>query len=154
MDLKAVKAGGIRRKDKKRVGRGPGSGVGKTSGRGHKGARSRSGYSMTPGFEGGQMPLYRRLPKRGFNNQRFHVHYEIINVSDLSANFEGGATVDLAALREKGLVKKNTRRVKVLGNGELDHSLTVLVDKYSGSAKEKIEKAGGQAQLASEVPAS
>ncbi len=146
MDLKAVRDQGIRRERKKRVGRGRGSGLGKTSGRGHKGAGSRSGYSMTAGFEGGQMPLYRRLPKRGFNNKRFHVHYEIVNVADLNA-FDAGTEVNLGVLREHGLIKKNTRRVKVLGNGDIDRGLNVKVDKFSESAKQKIEQAGGQAEV-------
>nr|WP_320010063.1 50S ribosomal protein L15 [uncultured Desulfobulbus sp.] len=128
------------RKDRKRVGRGPGSGHGKTSARGHKGARSRSGYSLRSGFEGGQMPLHRRLPKRGFNNI-FKKAYAIVTLDHLNT-FESGAVVDKNALVEAGIVKQDAL-VKVLANGELDKSVTVKVDKVSQGAKEKIEAAGG-----------
>lgn len=129
------------RRNKKRVGRGPGSGRGKTATRGHKGARSRTGYSRSPGFEGGQMPLHRRLPKRGFTNL-FRKEYVIISLSDLN-RFEKGTTVDRAALVEAGLVQESDGQVKVLANGEIDRDITLAVDKVSKGAKAKIEAAGG-----------
>ena len=128
-------------RERKRVGRGPGSGRGKTATRGHKGAKSRSGYGTRPGFEGGQMPLQRRLPKRGFTNI-FRKEYALVQVKDLEV-FEAGSRVDRDALVEAGLVDKKTALVKVLANGELSKSLTVAVDKVSGGAKKKIEEAGG-----------
>jgi large subunit ribosomal protein L15 len=129
------------RKGKKRVGRGPGSGWGKTAGRGHKGARSRSGYSAKPGFEGGQMPLHRRLPKRGFTNI-FRKEYTIVSLSDLD-RFDSGAVVDRDSLFEAGLIKKNDEPVKVLANGEISKALTIDVDRISRGAREKIMAAGG-----------
>ncbi len=129
------------RKDKKRIGRGPGSGFGKTAGRGHKGARSRSGYTAKPGFEGGQMPLHRRLPKRGFTNI-FKKSYTIVSLSDLS-RFEDGTIVDKAQLIESGLIAHTDELVKVLANGEISKSITLQVDKISQGAKAKIEAAGG-----------
>ena len=129
----------------KRIGRGAGSGTGKTAGKGHKGQNARSGGGVRPGFEGGQMPLQRRIPKRGFNNI-FATNYAIINVSDLN-KFEDGAVVDTTALKEAGLVKKVMDGVKVLGNGELTKKLTVCAAKFSATAKEKIEKAGGKAEV-------
>ena len=129
-----------------RKGRGAGSGNGKTAGRGHKGQWARSGGGVRPGFEGGQMPLARRLPKVGFNNI-FATQYAIVNVADLEAAFEAGAVVDTEALKAKGLVKKTLDGVKVLGNGELTKALTVKAAAYSASAKEKIEKAGGKAEV-------
>ncbi len=129
------------RRSNKRIGRGPGSGFGKTGGRGHKGARSRSGFSQKPGFEGGQMPLHRRLPKRGFTNI-FKTRYTILSLTDLN-RFEEGAVVDHAALVTKGLVKGKETLVKVLANGELTKPLTVDVDKVSRGAAEKIVAAGG-----------
>jgi large subunit ribosomal protein L15 len=128
------------RKAKKRVGRGPGSGMGKTATRGHKGARARSGYSMAPGFEGGQMPLQRRLPKRGFNNL-FKKVYSIVTLDDLN-RFDNGSTVDLASLTSAGVVK-GTGPVKILANGEVRNAVHVRVDKVSQGAKEKIIAAGG-----------
>jgi large subunit ribosomal protein L15 len=128
------------RKEKKRVGRGPGSGNGKTAARGHKGARARSGYSASPGFEGGQMPLHRRLPKRGFTNI-FKKEYNLITLDQLNT-FEIGSVVDYAALVIAGFVKKGGP-VKVLANGDLTKSLTVKIDKISHGAKEKIIAAGG-----------
>jgi len=125
----------------KRLGRGPGSGHGKTAGRGHKGARSRSGYSQKPGFEGGQMPLHRRLPKRGFTNI-FKKEYEIVSLSDLD-RFETGSTVDHEALFTAGLIRKKNSLVKILANGEISKAVTVQVDKISQSAREKITEAGG-----------
>ena len=132
-------------KSSKRVGRGPGSGYGGTSTRGHKGAKSRSGYKRKIGFEGGQMPLQRRLPKRGFNNI-FATKYVTIKVSDLE-KFEAGATVDAQALLDAGIISKTLDGVKVLGNGELTKAVNVKVAAYTASAKEKIEKAGGKAEV-------
>ena len=129
------------RRNNKRIGRGPGSGLGKTAGRGHKGARSRSGFSRKPGFEGGQMPLHRRLPKRGFTNI-FRVQYTILSLSDLN-RFEEGSVVDHDALVNEGMVKEKDTLVKVLANGEITKSLTVDVDKVSRGAAEKITAAGG-----------
>ena len=129
------------RKNRKRVGRGQGSGRGKTSTRGHKGYKARSGSSIKPGFEGGQMPLQRRIPKRGFNNI-CRKEFAIVNVDDLDV-FEAGTKIDLAALVDAGLVAKKYKLVKVLGNGEISKSLTVAVDKLSETARKKIEAAGG-----------
>lgn len=128
------------KKDKKRVGRGPGSGLGKTAGRGHKGARARSGFKSKPGFEGGQMPLQRRLPKRGFNN-KFRREFDIVSLTQLDS-FEAGQEVSKQALVEAGMVKPG-RLVKVLANGEITKALTIKVDRVSGQARELIEKAGG-----------
>ena len=133
-------------KEAYRKGRGSGSGNGKTAGRGHKGQKARSGGGTRIGFEGGQMPLARRLPKVGFNNI-FATQYAIVNVADLEAAFEAGEVVDTEALKAKGLVKKTLDGVKVLGNGELTKALTVKAAAYSASAKEKIEKAGGKAEV-------
>jgi len=132
------------RKDRKRVGRGPGSGSGKTAARGHKGARARSGYSMRAGFEGGQMPLHRRLPKRGFKNI-FKKVYAIVTLDHLN-RFENGTVVDNSTLVEAGIIKQGAL-VKILANGELEKSLTVKVDKASQGAKEKIEAAGGTLEV-------
>ena len=125
-----------------RKGRGPGSGNGKTAGKGHKGQNARSGGGVRPGFEGGQLPLYRKLPKRGFKN-RFAVNYAIVNVDSLNA-FENGAVVDLEALKAARLVRKELDGLKVLGSGELKKSLTVKATVFSAAAKEKIEAAGGK----------
>ena len=133
-------------KERKRIGRGAGSGQGKTAGKGHKGQKARAGRGMRPGFEGGQMPLQRRLPKRGFNNI-FRKVVVTVNVSDLEAKFESGAVVDTDALKAAGLVKNYFDAVKVLGNGELTKSLNVKVNAYSESAKQKIEAAGGKAEV-------
>ena len=126
---------------RKRVGRGPGSGLGKTAGRGHKGGQSRAGYSLRPGFEGGQMPLIRRVPKRGFHNQ-FRVEYAVVNVSQLA---DLGATVGPDLLVERGLIHRG-RPVKVLGNGELKKAVAVSAHKFSASARAKIEAAGGRCE--------
>jgi len=142
MDLSTVCKKGVAYKTRKRVGRGIGSGSGKTSGRGHKGQGSRSGYSRAPGFEGGQMPFYRRVPKRGFTNARFHTDYTVINVSAFD-EFNDGDVVDLAAVLGHGLVSLNTPLLKVLGNGECARKLTIRAQKFSQSAKDKIEAAGG-----------
>ena len=129
----------------KRVGRGIGSGTGKTSGKGHKGQNARSGGGVRPGFEGGQMPLYRRLPKRGFENI-FAKQYVSINVEDLN-KLEDGTEVTAEVLKEAGIISKTLDGVKILGRGEVTKKLTVKVAKYSASAKEKIEKAGGKAEV-------
>ena len=126
-----------------RKGRGPGSGNGKTAGKGHKGQNARSGGGVRPGFEGGQLPLYRKLPKRGFKN-RFAVNYAIVNVGALNNKFENGAVIDLEALKAARLVTKELDGVKILGNGELTKSFTVKANVFSASAKEKIEAAGGK----------
>ena len=127
-----------------RKGRGAGSGNGKTAGKGHKGQNARSGGGVRPGFEGGQLPLYRKLPKRGFNN-RFATTYVTINVSDLNV-FENGAVVDASALLAKRIIRKELDGLKVLGNGEITKSLTVKAAVFSATAKEKITAAGGQAE--------
>jgi len=130
----------------KRLGCGESSGHGKTSGKGHKGQKARSGGSIRLGFEGGQMPLIRRLPKRGFNNAAFHKNYAIVNLSDL-ASFKEGTVINEQLLREKKLLRGNGAGLKILGDGELKHALTIEADKISGSAREKIEKAGGSVTL-------
>jgi large subunit ribosomal protein L15 len=130
----------------KRLGCGESSGHGKTSGKGHKGQKARSGGSIRLGFEGGQMPLIRRLPKRGFNNAAFRKHYAIVNLDDLN-EFKAGATVNEQLLRESNLVRGHFVGIKILGGGELKHGLTVEADKVSATAREKIEKAGGTITL-------
>jgi large subunit ribosomal protein L15 len=130
----------------KRLGCGESSGHGKTSGKGHKGQKARSGGSIRLGFEGGQMPLIRRLPKRGFNNAAFHKNYAIVNLSDL-ASFKQGTVVNEQMLREAKLLRGNGAGLKILGDGELKHALTIEADKISASAREKIEKAGGSVTL-------
>ena len=131
---------------RKRVGRGPGSGTGKTSGKGHKGQNARSGGGVRPGFEGGQLPLFRRLSKRGFNNYNFRTVYATVNVSDLE-RFEEGTEVTKELLIEAGLVKKELDGIKVLGNGELTKKLTVKANKFSSTAKTKIENVGGTTEV-------
>ena len=133
-------------KTSKRLGRGTGSGLGKTSGKGHKGQNARSGGGVRPGFEGGQLPLFRRLPKRGFSNAMFKVEYATINVSDLE-KFEDGAVVTPELLKEMGILKKQLAGIKVLGNGNLTKKLTVKASKFSKSAIEKIEAIGGKAEV-------
>lgn len=133
-------------KTRKRVGRGVGSGLGKTSGRGEKGQKARSGYSHKPGFEGGQLPLYRRLPKRGFTNAKFKTRYAVINLSDLN-KFENDAVITPELLKEMGLIKNQLDGIKVLGNGTLEKKLTVKAHKFSDVAKEQIEKLGGKAEV-------
>jgi large subunit ribosomal protein L15 len=133
------------RRSRKRVGRGPGSGLGKTSGRGEKGQKSRSGYSMKRGFEGGQMPLHRRIPKRGFKNL-FRKEYLTVNVERLNA-FGPGSVVDPAGLKEAGLLYKGRHDVKVLGGGDLKVALTVRAHKFTESAVRKIQEAGGRAEV-------
>ncbi len=142
MELRTVLAKGTKYQTRIRVGRGPGSGLGKTSGRGHKGWGQRSGARRRPGYEGGQMPLYRRVPKRGFTNFRFRTEYTVLNVSKLDA-FEDGATVDLQAVISHGLASMNTDQFKLLGTGELKKRLTVRAQKFSKSAIQKIQDAGG-----------
>lgn len=129
----------------KRIGRGHGSGQGKTAGKGHKGQKARSGGGVRPGFEGGQMPLQRRVPKRGFNNI-FATRYASVNVAVLN-KFEDGATVDAAALKEAGIIKKEFDGVKILGNGNVEKKLTVKATAFSEAAKAKIEAAGGKAEV-------
>jgi large subunit ribosomal protein L15 len=146
MIIDDVHRGIVKRKNRKRVGRGPGSGHGKTGGRGDKGASSRSGFSRRLGFEGGQMPLVRRLAKRGFSNNFFSKVVAAINISKLEKAFEDGATVDPAALEARGLVKGKYDAIKILGSGELTRKLTVRAHEFSGSAVEKIKAAGGQAE--------
>ena len=128
-----------------RKGRGAGSGNGKTAGKGHKGQNARSGGGVRPGFEGGQLPLYRKLPKRGFKN-RFAVNYAIVNVGVLNDKFDNGAVVDLEALKAAKLVRKELDGVKILGNGDLTKNLTVKATVFSATAKEKIEAAGGKTE--------
>lgn len=130
----------------KRLGIGESSGHGKTSGKGHKGQKARSGGSIRLGFEGGQMPLIRRLPKRGFNNAAFHKDYALVNLDDLNT-FEAGSTVTEQMLRESKVIRGNFYGVKVLGNGELKHGLTIEADKISAAARQKIESAGGTVTL-------
>lgn len=144
MELNNLKPKKGSRHAKKRVGRGPGSGHGKTAARGEKGQKSRSGFSRQPGFEGGQMPLHRRLPKRGFTNI-FKRDYAVVNVSDLE-RFDNGATVGEAELRKAGLVKGQHDGIKVLGDGKLSKKLSVSATKFSATAKKQIEAAGGSCQ--------
>ena len=131
---------------KKRVGRGTGSGLGKTSGKGHKGQNARSGGGVRPGFEGGQLPLFRRLPKRGFSNAPFKTEYAVINLSDLN-KFENDAVITPELLKEMGIVKKQLDGIKVLGKGTLEKKLVVKANKFSDKAKEEIEKLGGKAEV-------
>ena len=128
-----------------RKGRGPGSGNGKTAGKGHKGQNARSGGGVRPGFEGGQFPIYRQLPKRGFNNKRFATVYATVNVSDLN-RFEDGAIIDIQTLLDARVIRKAQDGLKVLGNGEITKKLTVKAAKFSAAAKEKIEAAGGSCE--------
>ena len=145
MDLSNLKPSERSRFEKKRVGRGQGSGNGKTAGRGHKGAQSRSGFKRKRGFEGGQMPLHRRLPKRGFHNL-FRTEYVVVNVDDLVERFEAGTTITPELLREQGLIRAKGP-VKVLARGDVGKALTVRAHKFSGSAAEKIAAAGGAAEV-------
>lgn len=131
----------------KRVGRGPGSGMGKTSTRGQKGQKSRSGASIPAWFQGGQSPLYRRLPKRGFNNKRFRTEYAVINLNDLNKFFNDGDVVTPEVLKEKGIIKNSLCGIKVLANGNLEKKLTIKAHRYSSKAVTKIEEAGGKAEV-------
>nr|WP_255702404.1 50S ribosomal protein L15 [Peptoniphilus sp. KCTC 25270] len=144
-DLRPAEGGGV--KAKKRLGRGIGSGTGKTAGRGHKGQNARSGGGVRPGFEGGQMPLFRRIPKRGFTNI-FKKEYAVVNVDSLN-QFDNGAEITLDALVEKGLVRKSEAKdgLRILGNGDLNVSVTVKAQHFTKSAAEKIEAAGGKAEV-------
>lgn len=143
MELHNLKPNRGAKHARKRLGCGESSGHGKTSGKGHKGQKARSGGGVRPGFEGGQMPLHRRLPKRGFNNTRFQDKIVIVNLSQLEERFEDGSTVNEESLRETGLIKGQFDSIKLLGHGELSKKLTIAVDAMSASAKEKVEKAGG-----------
>ena len=145
MKLHELKASAGARKAVTRKGRGAGSGNGKTAGKGHKGQNARSGGGVRPGFEGGQFPIYRQLPKRGFTNKKFKTVYSNVNVEALNV-FEDGAVVDLDALMEKRIVRKENDGLKVLGGGELTKKLTVKAVKFSAAAKEKIEAAGGSVE--------
>lgn len=146
MKLHELKYNEGSKKDVKRLGRGSSSGTGKTSGKGHKGQNARSGGGVRVGFEGGQLPLYRRLPKRGFSNAMFKKEYAVINVSDLNM-FDEGTTVTPELLKEMGVIKKGLSGIKVLGNGEVEKKLTVRAHVFSSVAKEKIEAAGGKAEV-------
>ena len=145
MDLSNLKPPKGAKHSKKRVGRGQGSGQGTQAGRGHKGAQSRSGYKRKRGFEGGQMPLHRRVPKRGFHNP-FRIEYAVVNLDTLGERFDKGAVVTPELLREMGLVAGTTERVKVLARGDISKGLTVRAHKFSGKAAEKIAAAGGTAE--------
>jgi len=134
-------------KVRKRVGRGSGSGMGKTATRGENGQKSRSGASIPAWFQGGQSPLYRRIPKRGFNNARYRVEYATINLDDLNKMFKDGDVITPELLKEKGIIKKQLCGVKVLGDGELDKKLTIKANRFSSSAVTKIESAGGKAEV-------
>ena len=149
MNLDDVKKIKVKRSKKHRVGRGPGSGWGTTAGRGNKGAGQRSGNRHRLRFEGGQMPLYRRLPKKGFTNARFKVNMHVVNVGDLSEAFEAGAAVDLDALKRVGLAPKRAEFLKILGFGEIDKALSIVANGISAGAKTKVEAAGGSIELRS-----
>ena len=131
----------------KRVGRGPGSGMGKTSTRGEKGQKARSGASIKPWFQGGQAPLYRRIPKRGFNNTRFATKFATINLSDINKFFNDGDEVTPEILKSRGIIKKELNGLKVLGNGQLDKKVTIKANRFSSSAVTKIEEAGSKAEV-------
>lgn len=146
MQIHDVTSKGLKHKPRKRVGRGPGSGTGKTAGRGHKGQRSRSGDHPRLGFEGGQMPLYRRIPKRGFTNARFKKHYTLVNLDALN-QFEDGAEVTLEMVLTAGLARRTGDLFKVLGMGELEKKITIKANKFSASALAKIAAAGGTAEV-------
>ena len=146
MKLNSIKPNPMATKTRKRVGRGPASGTGKTAGRGENGQNSRSGGGVRIGFEGGQTPLFRRLPKRGFTNARFKKVYAVINLDDLN-RFKDGAEVSPEILKDAGLVKNTLDGLKVLGNGSLERKLTVKAHKFSKTAKEQIEKLGGKAEV-------
>jgi large subunit ribosomal protein L15 len=153
MNITDVLAKTSRRPDRKRCGRGRGSGLGKTSGRGQKGAKSRSGWKRRYGYEGGQMPLVRRMPKRGFTNARFRLRYDIVNLDVLEATFESGGVVRLETIQEHGILKPRFGRLKVLGGGDLNKSLTVVAHAVSASARAKVEARGGKIELLGEPAA-
>ena len=146
MDLSNLKPSQGSKHSKKRVGRGHGTGQGTQAGRGHKGAQSRSGFKFKRGFEGGQMPLHRRVPKRGFHNP-FRVEYSVINLDTLAERFDAGTVVTPALLRERGLVHGEKHQIKVLGRGDFSKKLTIQAHKFSGKAAEKIAAAGGAAEV-------
>jgi large subunit ribosomal protein L15 len=146
MDLSNLRPPKGAKHSKKRVGRGQGSGNGKTAGRGHKGAQSRSGFKHKRGFEGGQMPLHRRVPKRGFHNV-FREEYAVVNLDTLAERFDAGSEITVDTLREQGLVRKGARKIKVLARGDIAKALTVHAHKFSGKAAEKIAAAGGKAEV-------
>lgn len=143
MQLQDVKPRPGAKKRRKRIGCGESSGHGKTSGKGNKGQMARAGRGIRPGFEGGQMPMHRRLPKKGFNNAQFKTSFEVVNVGELNEAFQDGAIINDAALREVGLVSRNCDCIKILGTGDLAIKLTIQGAKVSATAREKIEKAGG-----------
>ena len=151
MQLNQLRPGRGANKDRKRRGRGTGSGQGTTGGRGNKGQNARKSGQVRQGFEGGQMPLIRRIPKRGFNNARFATVYEIVNLVEIEARFEAGETVNAETLKARRLVHCNEDGIKILGDGELSKKLTFEVDKVSKSAEEKIKKAGGEIKLIEKV---
>jgi large subunit ribosomal protein L15 len=146
MDLSNLKPANGSTKNRKRLGRGPGTGQGKTAGKGHKGQKARSGGSVKAGFEGGQMPLQRRLPKRGFTSLNKKV-YALVNLRDLQDNFEAGSVIDLEALGKAGLIQKVFDGVKILGDGDIDKALTVKAHRFSKSAEQKITAAGGTIEV-------
>ena len=146
MELGNVKSP-VKKVNRTRVGRGVGSGLGKTSGRGHKGQKARSGGGVRRGFEGGQTPLYRRLPKRGFNNKRFETKYACINLSDLNTYFNDGDIVTPEILKERGIIKKQLSGIKVLANGKLEKKITVKANRFSTKAVSAIETAGGKTEV-------
>jgi large subunit ribosomal protein L15 len=148
MELNDLRPAKGAKRARKRVGRGPGSGLGKTAGRGHKGQKSRSGYSRRYGFEGGQMPLVRRIPKRGFTNN-FRVEFQVVNLRDLERVFGDGDTVSPETLVANGLIRKGAKPVKILGAGDLSKKLEVTAHKFSQSARERIEAAGGRCEVVS-----
>jgi len=147
MDLTELCRKARKRRPRKRRGRGQGSGIGGTSGRGNKGAKARSGWKARYAYEGGQMPLIRRMPKIGFTNAVFRKRYDVINLDALEANFDAGSTVELATLEERHILNARNKRLKVLGSGDLQKSLTVVAHAVSASARRKIEAAGGKVQL-------
>lgn len=146
MDLSNLKPAERSKFPKKRVGRGPGSGQGTQAGRGHKGAKSRSGFKFKRGFEGGQMPLHRRMPKRGFHNE-FRTDYAVVNLDTLAERFDAGTVITPELLREQGLVRSRHQRIKVLARGDIAKKLTIHAHKFSGKAAEKIAAAGGATEV-------
>src|SRR6266481_1244091 len=146
MDLSNLKPPKGMKHPKKRIGRGQGSGNGKTAGRGHKGAKSRSGFKFKRGFEGGQMPLHRRVPKRGFHNP-FRVEYEVVNLDQLAEKFDAGTVVTPELLRERGALPGGKGPIKILARGDISKKLTVRAHKFSGKASEKLQAAGGNAEV-------
>ena len=150
MDLSNLKPSDRSKFSKKRVGRGHGSGTGTQAGRGHKGAQSRSGYKFKRGFEGGQMPLHRRVPKRGFHNP-FRLEYAVVNLDTLAERFEAGAVITPELLRERGLIRSSRQQIKVLARGDVSKKLTVRAHKFSGKAAAKIAAAGGATEVLGNV---